>query len=76
MPDETLLALGFVRKKSPYSSSDDNWTHRHLPETFYYHVLTPSAVEEILIQIGAILMRRRACAEVQSVDVDRLTGMT
>ena len=68
MPDDILISLGFVKKPCRFSGKEE-WTHlRGL--VFYYHMLTPDQVMIALIEIGHQEFRRRAEAELASIDMD------
>lgn len=69
MPDEILISLGFVKKPSPYSDGDA-WTHPRAAGKFYYHILSPDQVTNILIEIGHGEFRRRAASALSSIDMD------
>lgn len=66
MADDILWSLGFIKKENPYSDGEA-WTHQMGAGKFYFHILTPKAVAEALIEIGQNEFRRMAIASLASL---------
>lgn len=70
MPDETLRALGFEQRPCPYTNTP-TWTHPRSAGQFYYEILTPWRVSEVLIEMGHREFLRRALDELSSINMNR-----
>lgn len=71
MPDNVLLALGFY-KATPEGGDplDEVWTHQRKPSRFYYHILTPRATMEALIEIGHQEFRKAALDAMSTISLE------
>ncbi len=70
MPAEILEALGFRKKSDEMRFDGEYWTHERSCGQFYFHILTPAAVSDALIEIGHNEFRRRAGAEISSINME------
>jgi hypothetical protein len=68
MPKEVLESLGFRFKK--HDGGGYFWTHLRSPNQFYFHVLTPDAVECALREIGREEMQKRITSYINEIDLE------